>query len=77
MNDIILTIGGVPVFVRDLPSGDMKVWHPYNESARAIVEPICRGLGHWHPRFKNWIVFAQFKDQALTELRIAAGVRHA
>lgn len=77
MNDSILTIDGVPVFVRDLPSGDIKVWHPYNEHVRQIVEPICRGRGLWHPRYNNWVVFAQFKDLALAELRIAAGGRHA
>lgn len=77
MNDVILTIGGVPVFVCDLPSGDMKVWHPYNEHVRHIVEPICRGRGRWHPHYKNWVVFAQFKDLALVELRIAAGDGHA
>jgi len=77
MHDVILTIGRVPVFVRDLPSGDMKVWHPYNERTRQIVEPICRGRGLWHPYYKNWIVFAHFKHLALAELRSAAGGHHA
>lgn len=77
MNDAILTIGGVPVYVRDLPSGDMKVWHPYNEQVRQIVEPICRGRGLWNPHYKNWVVFAQFKDLALNELRSTARGHHA
>jgi len=77
MNDVILSIQGVPVFAKDLPSGDMKVWHPYNERIRHIVEPICRGRGFWHAHYNNWIVFARFRDQVLVELRAAAGGCHA
>lgn len=77
MNDVILTIGGIPVFVKELPSGDMKVWHPYNEFVRKIVEPICRGRGLWHPHYNNWIVFSQFKCIALAELHSAAENCHA
>jgi hypothetical protein len=76
MNDTILNIDGIPVFVGVLPSGDIKVWHPYNERARHIVEPICRGRGTWNPRFKNWIVSAAFKDIVLSELQRVAAACH-
>lgn len=77
MNDIILRIGGTPVFVKDLPSGDVKIWHPYNEGVRQIVEPICRGRGRWHPGYNNWVIFAPFKHLVLADLRRAAGGHHA
>lgn len=73
MNDDVLIIGGVPIFVADLPSGDMKVWHPYNERIRQIVEPICRGRGRWNSYYRNWIVFAPFKPVVMSELRKAGG----
>lgn len=67
-----ISIHGVPVQLRRLPSGDWAVWHPLNESVRALVEPICRGLGYWHGEYHNWIVFSQFADQVWVDL-LAAG----
>ena len=52
----VYQIQGVPVYTRTLPSGDMAVWHPYNEGIRGIVEPICRGCGYWQAEFKNWVI---------------------
>lgn len=52
----VYLIQGVPVYTRILPSGDMVVWHPYNEGIRAIVEPICRGGGYWQAQFNNWVI---------------------
>ena len=53
---------------RALPSGDMAVWHPMSTALRDIVEPICRGRGHWKAEFNNWIVFRQFADAVLADL---------
>lgn len=66
-------IAGVPVFARELPSGALSVWHPYNDVVRAIVEPICRPRGYWRATYNNWIVRAQFREAALGELA-AVGV---
>lgn len=52
----VYLIQSVPVYTRTLPSGDMAVWHPYNEGIRAIVEPICRGCGYWQAEFNNWVI---------------------
>ncbi len=52
----VYQIQGVPVYTRTLPSGDMTVWHPYNEGIRGIVEPICRRCGYWQAEFKNWVI---------------------
>lgn len=49
-------IGGVPIFTRTLPSGDMTVWHPFNLGVQQIVEPICRGRGYWQPGCNNWVI---------------------
>ena len=59
---------GVPVYARNLPFGNMTVFHPYNESVRRMVEPICRGKGHWRAEYKNWLIFDQFRDAVLEEL---------
>jgi len=64
------------VETRVLPSGDMAVWHPLSSDLREIVEPICRGRGHWKPEFNNWIVFRQFADAVLDDLE-AQGRRAA
>lgn len=69
---IVLTIRGVPVYLRSLPSGDMTVWHPYNEYIRAMVEPICRNRGHWKVEYNNWIIFRKFKDAVLADLENVA-----
>lgn len=56
------------VETRELPSGDIAVWHPMSEDIRGIVEPICRGRGHWKAEFNNWIVFRQFAGAVLADL---------
>jgi len=61
-------IQGVPVFTRSLPSGDMAVWHPYNEVIRVIVEPLCRDKGYWQPRYNNWIVQACHTEAVIQRL---------
>ena len=64
-------IQGVPVFTRSLPSGDMAVWHPYNEVIREIVEPLCRDKGYWQSRYNNWIVQAGYAEAVLAGLALA------
>lgn len=68
-------IGGVPVYGRSLPSGDLAVWHPFHPAAREIIEPICRGRGYWRPDHNNWIVFRPFREVVLAELE-RVGERH-
>ncbi len=63
-------VNGVPVFVRNLPSGDMAVWHPYNPEVQQIVEPICRGCGYWQPEYKNWVI----KSNCVTRVLAALGI---
>lgn len=64
-------IQGVPVFARSLPSGDMAVWHPFNDAIREIVEPLCRDKGYWQPRYNNWIVLAGYAELVLAALALA------
>lgn len=58
------------VETRELPSGDITVRHPMNDQLREIVEPICRGRGHWKAEYNNWIIFRQFADVVLSELEM-------
>lgn len=64
---------GIPVFWRNLPSGDLAVWHPYNPAVQSIVEPICRHRGYWRASHNNWIVFKQFGPAVLAKLESHAG----
>lgn len=68
-------IFGVPIFVRDLPSGDLAVWHPFNDHVRGIVEPICRRYGYWRSEYNNWIIGRPHRVKVLNALR-NAGARH-
>ena len=72
MSQIILPMGSTLVVLDDLPSGDLTVYHRIYDRVRGIVEPICRGRGRWEPRYRNWIIFAQFKDEVARELITAA-----
>ncbi|OHU99734.1 hypothetical protein BLA34_15145 [Ralstonia solanacearum] len=65
----IFFILGVPVYVRELPAENITVFHPFNEAVRGIVEPICNGRGYWRSDYKNWVIFDQFRDVVLGELR--------
>jgi competence protein CoiA len=67
-NEWIFPIGSIWVFVRDLPYGNVKVYHRPSHAVRQIVEPICRGHGYWNPKFKCWIVFDCFKQEILNRL---------
>ncbi len=61
-------IGNVSVYVRNLPSGDVAIWHPFNENTRIVVEGICRNHGRWHGRYNNWIIFANCKLKVMEAL---------
>lgn len=76
MQNKILTILNVPVFIGELPSGALKIWHPFNDRIRREIEPICRGKGRWHPGFKNWIVFSHFKNEVIAELNALEKLHH-
>ena len=65
---IFVIEGAGAVETRELPSGDITVKHAINERLRDIVEPICRGRGHWKAEYNNWIVFRQFADSVLADL---------
>ncbi|MEI7612746.1 MAG: hypothetical protein WCK63_07540 [Betaproteobacteria bacterium] len=67
-----LRIHGMSVHIRSLPSGDMVVWHPFNEEVRAVIEPVCRNRGRWNGEYNNWIVFRQFREIVCTELEAEA-----
>lgn len=51
-----------------LPSGDIKVWHPLNAKLRTIVERACRGRGYWDSKYNNWVVKARFARAAISEI---------
>jgi hypothetical protein len=67
----IYHIRNVPIYVRNLPSGDITVWHPVNDFTRLIVEAICRDHGYWHSVYNNWIIFSAFKHQVIAEITSA------
>lgn len=66
----IFSFGNIWVYVRDLPYGNVKVYHRPSQYVRQIIEPICRGHGYWNPKFNCWIVFDQFKEYLLSQLSI-------
>jgi hypothetical protein len=61
-------VQGVLVEVRDLASGDLVVWHPFNAEIRALIEPLCRGCGYWQGSFNNWIVWASHAARVESEI---------
>jgi len=69
----IYHINNVPVYIRNLPSGDIAVWHPIHEYVGHVVESICRHRGRWNSQYNNWIVFSNFKYQVLNALSIVSG----
>jgi uncharacterized membrane protein len=71
-----LLIAGLPVYIRPLPSGDLVVWHPYNDQLRKIVEPLCRTKGHWQPDYNNWVIWRHYRETVIAALR-AIGEDHA
>ncbi|PWF49399.1 hypothetical protein [Massilia glaciei] len=61
-------IGATWVWVKELPFGNVRVFHRFDDQARRIVEPICRNRGYWNSQYKNWIVFDHFKLELLQQL---------
>lgn len=59
-------VGPTWIWVKELPYGNVKVFHRYDEQARLVVEPICRPLdGRWNPKYNNWIVPEAYKNELL------------
>ena len=72
-----LYVFGVPIWMAELPrTGDLKIWHPYNENVRSVIEPICRGKGVWNGEYNNWIVRRAWKQQVIELLKAAPGVNN-
>lgn len=61
-------INDIPIQIRYLPSGDIAIWHPFNIEIAEIISSFCRGYGHWEGQYKNWIVFAAFKESVITAI---------
>lgn len=70
-DDSVIYVHNVPIHIRRLPSGDLSVWHPFNDRIRQIVEPICRHRGYWKQAYNNWIVFRPFAEDVCNALREA------
>lgn len=68
METRIITKYGIPVYLRELPSGDLQVWHGFNHRVREIVEGACRGRGRWDSVHNNWTVFSQFRKRVIAEI---------
>jgi hypothetical protein len=67
-NEWRFAIGTTWIWVKELPFGNIRVFHRYDEHVRRIVEPICRSRGYWNGQYKNWIVFDRFKAELLESL---------
>lgn len=65
-------VGATWIWVTELPFGNVRVFHRFDERARRIVEPICRKRGYWNAKYKNWIVFDHFKSELLQLLTTQA-----
>jgi hypothetical protein len=70
-------IGQTWIWVKEFQSGDVRVFHRYDQRVREIVEPMCRRRGYWNAQYKNWIVFMQFKEELLELLGRQGRVVHA
>ena len=70
-------IGQTWIWVKEFQSGDLRVFHRYDQRVREIVEPMCRRRGYWNAQYKNWIVFKQFKAELLELLSRQGRVVHA
>jgi hypothetical protein len=69
-------IGQTWIWVKEFQSGDVRVFHRYDQRVREIVEPMCRRRGYWNGQYKNWIVFKQFKEELLELLGRQGRVVH-
>ena len=61
-------INNIPVYIRNLPSGDIAVWHPYNLKLGSIIYGICIGHGYWDSDYKNWVIFNGFASQVISAI---------
>jgi hypothetical protein len=72
-----IAIGQTWIWVREFQSGDLRVFHRYDQRVREVIEPMCRKRGYWNAKYKNWIVFKQFKPELLDLLGRQGHVVHA
>lgn len=73
MTKVVYVIDGVGgVEIDYLERGDMIVSYVYTEIIHAILLPILQGKGRFDPKFKNWIVFAQYSDGVLSSIERVA-----
>lgn len=63
-------INSIPVYIRDLPSGDIAVWHPYNIELGKFIYQICLGRGYWKPQYKNWLIFSAFAHSVVSDIQV-------
>jgi hypothetical protein len=69
-------INNIPVYIRDLPSGDIAVWHPYDIALGKVIYQICFGKGYWNTKYKNWLIFSGFANVVIGDIE-ARGSHHA
>jgi len=70
-------IGQTWIWVKEFQSGDLRVFHRYDQGVRQVIEPMCRTRGYWNAQYKNWIVFKQFKAELLEQLGKQGHIIHA
>jgi competence protein CoiA len=69
-----ITIKGIWVYLRKLPSGDLAIKVAvYNPEVYAIVKGIAKGyFGQWRQDYKNWIVPSHCYNHVMSSLQAAA-----
>ena len=61
-------INNIPVYIRNLPSGDIAVWHPYDIELGKVIYKICFGKGYWKSKYKNWLIFSGFANSVIGDI---------
>lgn len=53
------------IWVREMPFGNISVYHKYDDNVRRVIEPLCRTRGYWNSQYRNWIIFDRFKNELI------------
>lgn len=69
-------INNIPVYIRNLPSGDIAVWHPYDIELGRVIYQICFGKGYWKSKYKNWLIFSGFANTVIDDIK-SRSIHHA